>query len=273
MTATDLPLIIEPADLASAPPDGRRLLITVCQARVFLAHHVPGSLLIEPGELVSGVAPAIGKLPPVERLAELFSRLGLEDDRHVVAIDDEGGGWAGRLIWTLDVLGHSRRSLLNGGALAWAAAGLPLESGPPARTGSARPYRARIDHNPIASMEQVLAEFDDPGSIVWDARSAEEYHGLRATARRNGHIPGAVNLDWLELIDRHHDFRLKPLPELRARLEALGIGPDKKIITHCQTHHRSALAYFVGKALGLDIRAYDGSWSEWGNADDTPIEN
>ena len=271
MTEERLPLLLEPVDLAPSLPDESLLLVTVCQPQAYLAHHVPGSLLVQPGELVSGIAPATGKLPEAERLSALFSRLGLDTDRHVIAIDDEGGGWAGRLIWTLDVLGHRRYSLLNGGALAWAAAGLPLESGQSPET--AKPYQAQIDRAPIADKQQVLDQLDDPDSIVWDARSAEEYLGLRATARRNGHIPGAVNLDWLELMDRHNDFRLKPLPELRQRLEQLGIGAGRKIITHCQTHHRSGLAYVAGKALGLDIRAYDGSWSEWGNADDTPVES
>lgn len=271
MTRNRLPLIIEPSELEAALPDDELLLITVCQSRVYLATHVPGSLLIQPGELVSGIEPATGKLPSAERLSELFSRIGLTPEHHVIAIDDEGGGWAGRLIWTLDVLGHQRYSYLNGGVLAWAGAGLPLESG--MREGDARPFEATINREPLVDMQQVLDQLDDPESIVWDARSAEEYAGARVTARRNGHIPGAVNLDWLELMDRHRHLRLKPLEELRARLAELGIGPGGKIITHCQTHHRSGLTYLAGKALGLDIRAYDGSWSEWGNADHTPVEN
>ncbi len=270
MSENRLPLIVEPQDLAALLPDDALLLVTVCQGRSWLSYRVPDSLLIEPGELVSGITPAVGKLPDEERLSAVFSRIGLAPDRHVVAIDDEGGGWAGRLLWTLEVLGHRRYSYLNGGLLAWTGGGLPLASG--RQEAQAQRFTARIDRSPIADMQQVLAQLDDPDSIVWDARSAEEYTGAIITARRNGHIPGAVNLDWLELIDRDNHFRLKPLKELRERLLELGMGPGKKIITHCQTHHRSGLAWIVGRALGLEIRAYDGSWSEWGNTADTPVE-
>ena len=73
-------------------------------------------------------------------------------------------------------------------------------------------------------------------------------------------------------MDRGNNLRLRPIELLKEELEELGITPNKKIITHCQTHHRSGLAYFVGKLLGLNIKAYDGSWSEWGNHPDTPVE-
>ena len=92
------------------------------------------------------------------------------------------------------------------------------------------------------------------------------------TALRNGHIPGAANLNWLDLQDRGNGLRLKPLPEIERQLNELRISKDKKVITHCQTHHRSGLTYLVGKALGYDIKAYDGSWSEWGNDLKVPIE-
>jgi thiosulfate/3-mercaptopyruvate sulfurtransferase len=118
----------------------------------------------------------------------------------------------------------------------------------------------------------VLSQIGDSDSIVWDARALEEYTGTKVTALKNGHIPGAVNLDWLELIDHDSNLRLKPLDILKRKLESLGIDKNKKIITHCQTHHRSGLSYLVGKILGLDIKAYDGSWSEWGNHPDTPVE-
>ena len=115
MRTIDLPLIIETADLARLIPNEELLIIAVCQRRVFETQHIPNSVLIEPGELVGGVKPATGKLPDTHQLKEVFSRVGLSQNLHVIAYDDEGGGWAGRLIWTLDVLGHQNYSFLNGG--------------------------------------------------------------------------------------------------------------------------------------------------------------
>jgi thiosulfate/3-mercaptopyruvate sulfurtransferase len=270
MSIANLPLIIEPEQLEAILDEPKLLVVDLCQASVYRQFHVPGAVHVRPAELVCGIPPATGKLPTREQLAALLSRIGFSDERAVVAYDDEGGGWAGRFLWTLDVIGHSNHALLNGGIHAWRNEGFPLE------TRVAEPqstdYQPTIDHGPIADLEAVLAQLDRDDSIVWDARSAEEYHGVRQSSLRSGHIPGAVNLDWLETMDRNNNLRLLPLEQLRDRLEALGISADKQIITHCQTHHRSGLTYIIGRALGFNIRAYDGSWSEWGNHPGTPIE-
>lgn len=252
-----------------AHADSRLRLIHVADAAAYQQHHLPGALLVEPRELVDGTPPASGRLPSLARLEALFSRLGHGIDLDYVLYDDEGGGWAGRFAWTLDVIGERRWQYLDGGIHAWAERGGALVSGscsyPPATAVS-----LHVDHSPIAEIDDVLATIDDPRQIVWDVRSREEFLGLRKASARAGHVPGAVHLDWMLLKDPQRGLRLTE--NLGALLEAHGIDPRKRVITHCQTHHRSGLSYMIGRLLEFDdIRAYHGSWSEWGNREDTPV--
>lgn len=246
-----------------------RLLVHVASREAYYQAHLPGAVVVEPRELVDGTPPATGRLPSVERLTALFGRLGYDPDLDIVVYDDEGGGWAGRFIWTLDIIGHRRSAYLNGGLQAWHGAGLPLESGSGTQPEFSN-VSLTLDNAPIAELEDVLSAIDDPDQIIWDVRSQEEFLGLRRTANRAGHIPGAVHLDWMDLKDPSNDLRLtKNVEQL---LRAHGLVREKSIITHCQTHHRSGLSYLIARLCGFDkIRAYHGSWAEWGNRDDTPI--
>lgn len=262
--------VIEPQALQAGLNQPGLMLLQVTSPEVFHQAHIPGALLVTPGELVCGIPPATGRLPDQQSLTTLFRRLGY-DSQHtteVVVYDDEGGGWAGRMAWTLDVIGHRQWSYLNGGLHAWAAAGLPLHSGPP-EDPAASNCEIHIDEAPIAEIPDVLATIEDERQVVWDVRSKEEYAGLKQAAARCGHVPGAVNFDWLHLMDPANQLRLST--RVDDDLAALGLGDDVKIITHCQTHHRSGLSYMWGRLKGWDIRAYHGSWSEWGNREDTPI--
>lgn len=263
------PIFVEPVELEPLLEDDRLIIVDLCRDEVYSQYHLPGAVHVSPGELISGVKPAVGKLPPLDRLTSLFTRIGYQPDKHIVAYDDEGGGWAGRFIWTLDVIGHSRSSYLNGGLIAWAALNLPLTEIVPMVEPTV--VDLTINTDAIAEKEDVLAGIEDANTIIWDARSKEEYEGRKVAAARGGHVPGAIHLDWLELMDRGANLRLHK--DLRGILLSHGIVKANNIITHCQTHHRSGLTYLVGKSLGMNIKAYHGSWSEWGNDPDTPIDN
>ncbi len=245
--------------------------IFVGSHEAFRAGHIEGSAHLTPAALVCGQPPAAGKIADADNLAHALGEIGLQPEDTVVAYDDEGGGWAGRLIWTLDVIGHRNYRLLDGGIIAWQAAGLPTVNQSAPRPASH--YAVTIDPKQIVTAESIMARLGDPDFAIWDARSAAEHSGERAVAARGGRIPGARNIDWLELMDRHNNLRLKPLEVIRSLLAERGLEPTQQIVTHCQSHHRSGLSYAVGKLLGLDIRAYDGSWSEWGNREDTPVES
>ncbi len=271
MTEAALPLLMEPeAFAAERGKHASLLLVDVSSPDNYRAGHIPGAVHLPPGVLQHGAPPAPGRIPDRARLEEIFSYLGLTPEYHVVAYDDEGGGWAGRLLWTLEAIGHSSYSYLNGGIHAWRAAGLAEEQ--EITQPASQPVSVTLDATPIAEVEDILPRLEDPGFAIWDARSAEEHQGLRSGSMRAGHIPGAINIDWLELIDRGNATRLVNLEQLRARLDSLGLTPDKDIVTHCQTHHRSSLTWLAMKILGYpSVKGYHGSWGEWGNRDDLPV--
>ncbi|MBB3143610.1 sulfurtransferase [Halomonas organivorans] len=268
-----LPLIVEPEQLAEQLDAPSLLIIDVpLKAESHEQGHVPGAVLLDNKRLLRGTGEVPNEVPDEEALSALFSSLGLTRDTHVVAYDDEGGGWAGRLLWTLELIGHTRYSYLNGGIHAWRAAGLPESTESSAPTPSN--YQAEMLHPEVAIDRIELSErLGEKGFAIWDARTRAEYDGEKGDNKRLGHIPGAVNLDWTDAMDKDRDLRIRDYAELVTELEALGLTPDMEVVTHCQTHHRSGFTWLVGKALGFEkMRAYAGSWKEWGNRDDTPVE-
>jgi thiosulfate/3-mercaptopyruvate sulfurtransferase len=266
----NLPLLIEPNQLQPLLGNPELLIVDTCQPQTYAQLHIPGAVHIKPSELVCGIPPAPGKLPSLPQLTALLSRIGYSADQHIVVYDDEGGGWAGRFIWTLDVIGHQHYSLLDGGLHSWAKEQHPVTNEVP--QVQATDVSVSIHPAVIAELETVLASLQDPKVKIWDARSREEYLGLKSSSARAGHIPGAVNLDWLDTMDKSRNLRLLPLPQLRNALSTLGISDGNTIITHCQSHHRSGLTYIIAKLLGFNVLGYHGSWGEWGNHPDVPVE-
>ena len=277
MESTAYPLMIEPEELNASLADPSLLIVDLCRTEQYHSAHIPGAVHLPFMHLMGGEFPAPGKLPPVETLAKVLGRIGLQPHSHVVAYDDEGGGWAGRLLWTLDVIGHSGWSYLNGGLHAWAPANLPLENEIHTATTTTPEFYYRtgaVPDSPLLNKEDILLRLGQPDFVIWDARSAEEYLGLRPGAMQNGHIPGAVNYEWTRAMDHQNGLRIRPRQWILAELAELGISADKHIVTHCQSHHRSAFTYLLGKILGFrSIQAYPGSWSEWGNDPDMPVES
>lgn len=270
-SGTQLPLVVEPDVLERVLGDEALLIVDLCNPQTSASAQVPGAIRVEYASIVASRPPVGGLLPDADTLGRLMSSLGLTPGLDVVAYDDEGGGKAARFVWTLHMLGHTRASLLNGGIHAWANEGHPIAKS--AALPIERAYAARIVGDAAADKDYILAHLGDAGVVLVDTRTPEEYHGVNVRAERGGHIPGAVNFNWVEAIDQARNLRIKEAHALRALLESAGITPDREVIAYCQTHHRSSHTYVALKSLGYErVKGYPGAWSEWGNLRDTPVE-
>jgi thiosulfate/3-mercaptopyruvate sulfurtransferase len=271
MHASAIPLILEPEDLKPLIGQANVLLIDLSQGENYIKHHLPGAVFLDYTWIVDSDKPRLGLLPDAQRLSHLLSAYGINEDTHVIAYDDEGGGRACRLLFTLDCVGHSRYSLLNGGLYAWLHEGRATDQ--TIHFPRATQRQVSLAAGPIADKQYILDHLHDSTVAIVDTRSPQEYMGTKIFAARGGHIPGAVHFEWTRAMDEHRNLRLKPSAEILQALTAEGVTPDKTVVCHCHSHHRSAHTYIVLKSLGFEkVKGYPGSWSEWGNDPATPIE-
>lgn len=268
---TSLPYLIEARDLAPLLPSDDLCLIDVGAAETYQRGHLPGAVHLDYAGLILGRPPAPGLLPPTPQLEATLRACGLRAGQRVIAYDDQANGRAGRLLWTLEALGHDNASLLNGGLAAWVEAGGATESAP--EQPPPGDFTAQPNPSVVADKDYVLASLGDARIQLLDARSPEEYHGQKSPSLRAGRIPGALHFNWLDAIDTANALRFKPDATLNAMLAQRGIEREREVIVYCQTHHRSAHSFVMLRHLGFaKVRGYAGSWSEWGNDPALPVE-
>lgn len=179
---------------------------------------------------------------------------GIRETDTIVLYDEMWGMPAARVLWSLERYGHQDAYILDGGLDRWKAEGRPLTTNSPPSTPAT--YRARPANDCEASHDWLRNHVNDPDIVVVDTRTPNEY--------RQGHVPGAINWDWMNAIPDHSASTLRPDDELRAELESLGVTPDKEIVVYCRSGTRSAHTYFTLRHLGFPgVRNYDGSWLAW----------
>lgn len=268
-----LPLIVSSAWLnqaLTANPD-EFFLVDVTKQSIYDQAHLTGAVHVNYNELQLG-GPIPGLPPSRENIEQLLSRIGLTPNKKVIAYDEDGGTRAARFLWILALAGHQQFSYLDGGIHAWLAADLPYSTKPVTPTASHYSVPV-LQAEPDILIDELLTIYQNPNVVIWDSRSPEEYLGIAKNSRRPGHIPGAVNYNWENAIDAFNNYVVRPLDDIKAELAKQGITPDKQVIVHCRTHHRSSFTWLLAKHLGFpNVRAYAGSWAEWGDArDDTPV--
>lgn len=267
----NLALLIEAEELLEHLADDRLRIIDLSRSSVHAQLHIPQAVHLKPAMLLAQDEYASGLLPDVASLQALVSHLNISAQHHVVIYDDEGGAWAGRLMWNLHCMGFEHVSVLNGGIHAWLAAGFISTNAPTQLAPVADLFQVNINRKYQIAYVDLLAQVAAQQIQLWDCRSKEEYTGQRLAARHGGHIPGALHFEWSTALNRENHLKLHSLERIQQRLQQSGFDLSQPVVAYCQSHHRSGLAYLVGRLLDWDIQAYDGAWSEWGNRLDSPI--
>lgn len=238
----------------------------------YRGRHLPGSVHFDIDQVADKSNPLPHMLPTAEDFAHKVGLLGISNSDRVIVYDRHyGGSAAARVWWMFRVFGHDNVALLDGGFGKWTKEKRPAEMTP------VRPAPASFTANVQPGLVATLADVQrlaQSGAQLVDARGPGKFDGTQADVfafKRQGHIPGAINLPWVDLVDPDTGVLLSP-DALTARVTAAGINLGKTIVTTCASGITSCMLALALYQLGAPTTAvYDGSWAEWSQLDDTAV--
>lgn len=260
-------LLLEPADLAKPETARQFVVLDARDQKAYDESRIPGAVRVDAPVWTK----AFGDGKDAKAWSKRIGDLGIGPDSKVVVYDGGIVGDAARMWWILRYWGVRDARLLNGGWPAWKKAGSPLETSKPKPPKAAK-FVAVPETIRLATKTQLLDSLKQHSLQIVDARSPEEFCGVdKRKNKRGGAIPGAKNLDWVNLLDKD-SRRFKSAPELRKIFADAHIDLDQPTAAHCQSGGRSSVMTFVMELMGANrVANYYASWAEWSSADDTPI--
>lgn len=214
--------------------------------------HVPGAVNV-PFDSFRAEDGGGGMMPLEEQWVGILEQAGSSEDDTLVAYDDTHGVFAARFLVTALYFGHEDLALLDGDYSAWVRGHEATTEAPDIERTS---YELEnVSEDPFVDADAVLDAIDDPEAVVVDTREPGEF--------ANGHVPGAVNLDWKELVDQE-TRGMKSRERVRALLADRGIAPEKRVVLYCNTARRISHTFVVLRHLGYeDVAFYEGSLTDW----------
>lgn len=278
---SDVPLLTEPEWLAAHLDDAQIRILDVSYfvpggiepaRKQYEDGHIPGAIFFDINDVAETPASKEHAFPQPETFARKVGTLGIDNDTHVVAYDHLGGTCAAARAWFMfRAFGHRRVSILNGGRTQWMAENRPLVKNTHETAGRA----FRVSAMPRLKIKADMhANIDERAFQVLDARSKGRFEGVDPEPRaglRSGHIPGSLNLPFLQLIDTDTK-RWQPPATIKALFEAAGVDLSKPLATTCGSGVSACALAFGAALIGKeDIALYDGSWVEWGRDHDLPV--
>jgi thiosulfate/3-mercaptopyruvate sulfurtransferase len=264
-------LLVTTQQVAAHLRDSTWRLVDVRSSAQYTAGHLPGAVHLPMALITQASNGTPGMLAPLEVVRQALGDRGITQESQVVIYDDFGGYPATRLFWVLDYLGHPRVSVLQGGFDLWQQEARPLSQA--IAQLQSTPYKAVPDPSKVADLGWVVSHLQDPGVLRLDARSPAEFTGQVPghQIERPGHIPGAVNVDWVNNVTASPRL-FKAAADLTRFYQQAGVTPDQEIVVYCRTGMRASHDYFVLRLLGYPrVRLYDGSYVEWSANATVPV--